>query len=245
MVQASESSPKQTGHGPFQKVAERLYRHQSSGVHNALVKRAGKQYRRSLKTADRKLAERSLAEFRQKVGRLDPTKARSNPAFADMSRHWLSSVIPQLKASSAQRRETRASQLLPFLGAMPIRSLTAAVRERWAAKRSPGIAASTCNNERDTIMAILRYAKREGLLLDNPAEALRRRKLGKSNILIPSKEEFQRLVAKLRELDLQARKTANLVEVLGIQECAWPKPPHAPQSRYSAARTAYLTASSA
>jgi len=129
-----------------------------------LVKRASKQYRRSLKTADRKLAERFPTEFRQKVGRLDHTKARSDLTFAECAKGWLATVVPHLKASSARRRETSIGQLLPLLGTIPIRNITAATCEQWVGKRSPGIAASTYNHERDTIIAVLNFAKREGAL---------------------------------------------------------------------------------
>src|SRR4051812_32368344 len=92
--------------GAFSKVAECLYRHTSSGTYYGLVKRSGKQYRRSLKTKDRKLAERQLAQFRQKVERLDHTKSRATLTFAECAKLWLSTVAPHLKASSARRRET-------------------------------------------------------------------------------------------------------------------------------------------
>ena len=54
----------------FHKAAENLYRLESSGGYYALVKRAGKQFRRSLKTNDRKLAERRLGDLRTKIGAL-------------------------------------------------------------------------------------------------------------------------------------------------------------------------------
>src|SRR5438874_10516373 len=52
----------------FHKVAENLYRLESSGGYYALIKRAGKQFRRSLKTKDRKLAERRLGDLKAKNG---------------------------------------------------------------------------------------------------------------------------------------------------------------------------------
>lgn len=45
----------------FHRVAENLYRLETSGGYYALLKRGDKQFRRSLKTKDRKLAERRLA----------------------------------------------------------------------------------------------------------------------------------------------------------------------------------------
>jgi hypothetical protein len=47
-------------HPVFHKVAENLYRLESSGGYYALIQRSGKQFRRSLKTKDRKLADRRL-----------------------------------------------------------------------------------------------------------------------------------------------------------------------------------------
>jgi len=58
----------------FHRVAENLYRLEQSGGYYALVKRGDKQFRKSLKTKDRKLAERRLAEFATQVGRLKATE---------------------------------------------------------------------------------------------------------------------------------------------------------------------------
>lgn len=200
--------------GAFQKVAECLYRHRSSGTYYGLVKRSGKQYRRSLKTSDRKLAERRVAEFRQKVDRLDHTKVSSSLTFAECAQQWLGTVTPHMKESSARRRETSVAQLLPHLGPLLVRNITSSTCEGWVAKRGHAISASTYNNERDTIIAILNYAKREGMLMDNPALVLRRRKLGKSNILIPSHQEFQKLVTTMRGLGVRYDHGANLIELL-------------------------------
>lgn len=51
----------------FHRVAESLYRLEQSGGYYALLKRGDKQFRRSLKTKDRKLAERRLADLRAQV----------------------------------------------------------------------------------------------------------------------------------------------------------------------------------
>src|SRR6202795_1400252 len=57
----------------FHKVAENLYRLESSGGYYALLKRGGKQFRRSLKTRDRKLADRRLKETKEQIGCLSLT----------------------------------------------------------------------------------------------------------------------------------------------------------------------------
>jgi hypothetical protein len=71
--------PEKVKNSPFHLVAENLYRRESSGVYYALLKRADKQFRRSLKTSDRKLAVRRLAKLKLEIGGLRPDQdARVN-----------------------------------------------------------------------------------------------------------------------------------------------------------------------
>lgn len=144
----------------FRKVAECLYRHESSKVYYALVKRAGKQIRRSLKTKDRKLADRRLADFRQKVGQLSLTASASQITFTDLAARWLASLRPTLKASSYARRQTSIAQITPYLGTLSLRQIASRSCEDWAGKRSPEVSASTYNNERDStnLVELLAYS---------------------------------------------------------------------------------------
>ena len=69
-----ENEPKPAVQQPvFHKVAENLYRLESSGGYYALIKKGGKQFRRSLKTKDRKLADRRLKETKEQIGCLSLT----------------------------------------------------------------------------------------------------------------------------------------------------------------------------
>ena len=52
-------------------IGDNLYRSSKSGKYYAIFKRNGKQIRRSLKTTDKQLAQRKLAELRSKIGQLD------------------------------------------------------------------------------------------------------------------------------------------------------------------------------
>ncbi|MEY4939267.1 MAG: hypothetical protein RIQ93_1002, partial [Verrucomicrobiota bacterium] len=102
----------------FRKVGECLYRNESSGTYYGLVKKSGKQYRRSLKTKDRKLAERRLSDFRQKVGGLSRTQSASGVTFAALAGRWLESLRPTLKVSSFSRREVSLTQINGYLGSI-------------------------------------------------------------------------------------------------------------------------------
>jgi integrase len=199
---------------PFAKVAECLYRNTSSKRYYALVKKSGKQIRRSLKTNDRKLADRRLRELREQIERLDPKKGQLNITFDELAMTWLRTQAPHLKDSSYRRRELSIRQVGKFFRSANIRNITRSHCEKWAQKRSPGISASTFNNERETLIRIFDYAEREGIILNNPARILKRRKARKTQVVIPSKEEFQMLIRTMRDLDCRYWNGADLVELL-------------------------------
>lgn len=211
MTEIDAETPRAT---PFQKVAECLYRHTPSGNYYALVKRAGKQIRRSLKTKDRKIAERKLSDFRRKVTRLSDTTAAGKILFSEIASRWLETLRAHLKPSSFTRRETSVTNLNSVMGSTTLRNVTAGVCQEWARVRGNGLAASTYNNELETLWLVLDYARREGMLLDNPADELPRRKLPKSPPLVPSKEQFALFVQTLRDRDARRTEAALLVELL-------------------------------
>jgi hypothetical protein len=72
----------------FHKVAENLYRLESSGRYYALIKKSGKQFRRSLKTKDRKLADRRLKELKGQIGCLTLTDD-AKLGFEAVANRWL------------------------------------------------------------------------------------------------------------------------------------------------------------
>src|ERR1700687_1428358 len=89
----------------FHKVAENLYRLESSAGYYALLKRGGKQFRRSLKTSDRKLAERRLAELKAKIGCLSISDD-ANLTFEEVAKNrWLASIKHTISPGTIQQRE--------------------------------------------------------------------------------------------------------------------------------------------
>ena len=93
-------APEQESSTPvFHKVGENLYRHVPSGNYYALLKRGGKQFRRSLKTTDRALAQRRLSALRDQVNNLTLT-AEKNATFADLAKAWIETQTHALKPSS-------------------------------------------------------------------------------------------------------------------------------------------------
>jgi integrase len=199
---------------PFVKVAECLYRNKVTGIYYGLVKRGRKQFRKSFKTTDRKLAERRLSDYRKKVGGLNQVKGASQYNFEKLANRWFETIKSNMKPASARRRKTSIRQLIACLGKTPVRNLTSRDCDNWVIKRGGKISASAFNNERETMSLIFDFAKRDGLILDNPAKHIKRRRIPKSEIVIPTREQFRLLVENMRELDCRALPGADLVELL-------------------------------
>ena len=89
----------------LKKVGPNLYR-SKAGTYYLLVKRAGKQFRRSLKTNDLALARRRLRDFQDKAGRLSTDGDGRNIKFKDLAVRWLDTRKSELKPSSYERCET-------------------------------------------------------------------------------------------------------------------------------------------
>lgn len=200
----------------FVRVAECLYRNRSSGTYFALVKRNGKQRRQSLKTQDRKLAERRLREFRESADRLTASGEERKKLFESLAARWLDVHGSTLKASSADRNRRCVKELNKVFGRMPISEITKRDCEDWMIHRISGLAASTFNKEAEVLKAVLAYAQRDGLLLDNPAKVIKRIKSSDREIVIPTREQFRRLLEALLELDQRAEEAVKLVQLLAL-----------------------------
>ena len=109
----------------FAKVAECLYRNESSGIYYAFVKRHSKQFRHSLKTSDRQLAMRCLAELREKVTRLSQTKHAGSLPFEELTDRQLETIHPNLKPSSYRRKLSCVKNLKPFFKDVSVRNISA------------------------------------------------------------------------------------------------------------------------
>jgi integrase len=208
----------------FKNVGENLYRHTPSGNYYALLKRNGKQFRRSLKTNDRALASRRLSDLRQKIANLTLSDA-ANVTFEALAKSWLDGVRHALKPASASRREVCIKGLIGFFNAVPIRNISAAQCDRWLERRGNALSASSFVQELDTLRLILGYAVQRGLLLDNPALSIKRRKVVTKKIVIPTREQFQAIIAAIRDADNafgtqgQGADGADLLELLAYSGC--------------------------
>ena len=208
----------------FHRVAENLYRLETSGGYYGLVKRGDKQFRRSLKTKDRKLAERRLSELRAQVGTL-ATGQDGRLSFAQVAQRWKEATGHTVKASTIKRWDSCIQNLSPFFAGMPIRNIQARHCERWLTERASKIAPQTMANELNVMRPIFAYAVRSGLMLANPAADIRRHKFVQKPITVPSREQFRSLLDTIRQSDgrtdsqQKAKPGADLVELLAYSGC--------------------------
>ena len=198
----------------YQKVATNLYR-RSCGTYYAWLKCHGRQERKCLGNVDRKAAERLLADFKRQVQ--DAGRQEKNPgnvSFKTLSKEWLADKRGSLKPRSFHRVGQMVEGLNQFFKDAKIRKITPGLCRAWEAERGEGLAASTFNQDRATLISILAKAVDSNIIFKNPALVIKRRKPFSRKPIIPSKAEFERLVNTLRDAGAQARHGANLVELL-------------------------------
>jgi integrase len=221
MEMTAQNTSKPAEQPVFHKVAENLYRLESSGGYYALIKKGGKQFRRSLKTKDRKLADRRLKELKGQIGSLTLTED-AKLGFAAVANRWLESIKHTLAPGTIVQREIRIKNLAPFFKGVPLRNITPFQCERWAVQREAKLATQTFVHELETMRNVFSYALKHGLILSSPATTIKRPKVSHSKVVIPTREQFVKLVAQIRRSDgrgdsqRKSKAGADLVEFLAF-----------------------------
>ncbi len=203
----------------FKKVAPNLYR-DSVGRYYLLVKKSGKQFRRSLKTTDASLAKRRLREFLDRAGQLSTDGTHSSIRFDELANRWLASKTAELKASSAYRRRSVLKQIMPYFTGRLVRAIGASEIEAWKINRGANLSARSWNIDIETLKQIFDYAQNTlKIILENPARMLKRKRQPKRGAVIPSKEQFRILLGELRNGHRSTGEAANFVEFLAYSGC--------------------------
>jgi integrase len=202
----------------LRRVGHCLYRSQRSRVYYAILKRGGKQIKRSLKTTDQALAKRRLNALSERASRLT-TSGSGAITFTDLAARWLLSLESSSKASSFRRQEVIARSLGHTFGPSQVRRISKAMVEAWAAQRSKEVAARTFNYERESLVRIMQLAIRDGLMLDNPALVIKRKKSTQKTAVIPTREQYRTLINAMGELRADAASAIELCELLALSGC--------------------------
>lgn len=221
--------PKKSDGQRLNHVGDCLYRSDITRIYYAIFRRDGKQKKKSLKTIDRELAKRKLEELRRQVDRLITGDA-ANILFAEYDEHgclsgglakrWLDVASTNWTASTKLRRETAIKALTTHLMGLTVKNIGFKQVEDWTIARTD-CAPQTFNIELETLRLILDYGLKHGLILENPAHEIDKRKLVRKPKVIPTIDQFRNIVRVMRSDSgkRDAIDSANLLEGLAYSGC--------------------------
>src|SRR6516165_4602920 len=200
----------------FQKVGPCLYRYKD-GTYYARFKSGGKEIRCSLRTADRKLAERNLAERKRQQSQIDPAKSRMTLAelcdiYLRTVRHQKPTTVEQ-KTLIVQRIKTH----FPTGSNIQVSRIKPTDIKLWLARYTFG--AAWRNLHLACIKDILAMAVGDGIIAVSPAANLKKVKTDKPIRRTPTWEQFQAIVESIRSQKFNghdADESADFVEFIGL-----------------------------
>jgi integrase len=149
------------------------------------------------------------------------SKDAGRVTFPEIAQRWLASVRHTLKPSTVTRRETCIANLEPFFRTVVLSGVKPEHCEQWKNKRGDKIAPQTFAHELGTMKLIFEYAIEHGILYRNPARSIQRRRIiATRKKHIPTRDQFTKLIATVRESDgrkdsqAAAKNGADFVELL-------------------------------
>jgi integrase len=214
-----------SGNQRLNRAGQCLYQSARSDIYYAVFYRDNKQIKLSLKTTDKELARRRLEPIRQKIASFK-SKESAALTFADLAERWLRTQEGRMKPKSFERRKVAVTAIKAQFRDT-VRAIDKAKVENWAAYRANcfnqktlrKLSAQCFNIERETLIAILDYGMRHGLILDNPARLIRRLKRNKPAVIIPTKAQFKVMLELMGTLDARATDALYLCEFLAYSGC--------------------------
>ena len=212
---------------PFVRVSDHLYRYKTNKRYYAVFRKKGKLTFRSLKTTDRKLAERRLLDEEKKAGKVD--ERYENMLLDDLLKLY-EARLPQYAPATGR---TRASILKVFRNtwthglSVPIREITPAQLELWLAQHRARMKRVSCNEYIRFLHQLFTLAIDSRVVSESPAAGIQMLKKEKPVRVTPSWEQFKAIVQAVRtqKFNGDAEETGELVEFMGLAglgqaECA-------------------------
>jgi integrase len=207
--------------GTFRKVGECLYRY-SNSVYYARFKVDGKEIRQSLKTTDRKLAERELKKRKEQQSQID--RSKSKITLAELCNQWLETVQDSKPKTLEQKNyiAARIKEHWPAGSLVQVAKIKPSECDKWLARcaqKSPnGFGASSRNAHVQILKEVFALALRDKMILESPAAHLKYVKRQKPIRLTPTWEQFNAIIADVRAqvFNADAQDSADFLEFLGL-----------------------------
>ena len=200
----------------FQKVGECLYRYLPSGVYYARVKTDGKEIKRSLKTTDREIARRELAQFRDEQRQID--RSQRKLTLSELCERYIKTVQHQKPKTLKQKTYVVAR----IKGDWPTGSLVQVAKikpsdvDLWLARFQLG--AASRNLHVQCVKDVFDLAVRDCVIPVSPAQHLKYLKREKPIRLTPTFEQFKAIIADVRaqQFNADAQDSADFLEFMGL-----------------------------
>ena len=205
-----------------------LMRHKSSGNYYARIRVGGKLIWKSLKTDTMSVAKLRLGDFhKQERQRADAQTAvsRGKMTFGDALQTYRERLKGDhsLKQRSKNYREERITALLkswPDLKQTDVSKISKSDCLTWAGEFGESASPTAFNNTIGTLRMVFDVAIEAGARYDNPAALIKRMKVKRKILQLPSQKQFIDLVATIRNGDGGwAERCADLVEFLAYSGC--------------------------
>jgi len=194
-----------------------LIRARASGIYYGQWRVAGRQTRTSLKTRSLKMARRKLASLYPKVLKKGASATGDgNAKFATVAEDWRQSTLPTTKAHARKSYIGSIKHLKEFFPGVLSR-ITKRQCEKWFAVRSVR-KASTANGDLRVLQRIFDYAVAHDIVMDNPAAHIKKKPDDSKEVEIPTEDEFQKLIAELRNQQGEASEATEFLAASGCRD---------------------------
>ena len=185
-----------------------LLRYVPSGAYFARIRVGGKLIRRSLETTVLSVAKLKLADLEiEERARLENHRqyASGKTIFDDLLTEFRTrldanhSIKPRTRTYYNERVEAMLKSW-PDLRQSDVRKLKPDDCQRWAAKYVGESSPTVFNNTIGVLRSILEIGVERGIRYSNPAAGLKRARLRKKELTLPSQSQFHALVEEIRRV---------------------------------------------
>ncbi|HEV3099498.1 MAG TPA: hypothetical protein VGY75_07265, partial [Candidatus Udaeobacter sp.] len=206
----------QSNIGVFQKVGECLYRYSPNGVYYARIKTDGKEIKRSLKTTDREIAKRELAQFRDEQRQLD--RSQNRLTLTELCDRHLKTVQHQ-KPKTVERKTFivgRVKNDWPTGKLTQIAKIRPSDVDVWLSRYPFGTASR--NLHISCVKELFALAVRDRIIPASPAAHLRYARRERRIQSTPTFEQFKAIIADVgaQPFNADAQDSADFLEFLGL-----------------------------
>lgn len=197
-----------------------LYRHSRSGRYYGFKKLHGKRYECSLRTGDRKIAERRLRDWKRNLETVDREVERTT------LRELIHKFVAANQGKSSKTRATNASIIRCVEKSWPggtdveVRAIKPSHLDEWLAMQETRLKNTTYNRYAGVLRHMFNIAARDRIIAESPFKQVKTpwKRPQEPVRLTPTEEQFRAILDSIRSQRFtdHAQASADFVEFLGL-----------------------------